>query len=287
MTKKTPSPRDFERLSAYLDGQTTSKESAKIENRLKTDLVFRQAHQELRQIRALLQLTPRLRAPRNFFVTPEMVGARAPQPSRMVPLFSWASAVTSILFIVLVMGNFWRSNLGGSLPSDAPMAAEVMLAEEAPPVLEAAPMAAEADRPEAIADNTAGQAAPEAAPKTLGAESEIVLEAPLAELQSAPNQEESAAAKAPAARTAEDETLAHQPDPGMTAQTPEEQPLTEVANSKAAPEADQADASPEVAEVEPPQNQPKPFVVHFALEIAVGVIALGFGIAAYGLHRQK
>jgi len=94
----TPSFRDVEQLSAFLDGQISRAEQARLEARLKADPALAAALEDLRQSRALLRRTPKRRAPRNFTLTPKMAGIRPPVP-RLVPALSWASAVAMLLFV--------------------------------------------------------------------------------------------------------------------------------------------------------------------------------------------
>ncbi len=118
-TPKSPTPRDIQRVSAYLDGQLSRSEKERLERRLKSDPALVAALEDLRQTRLLLRRTPQRRAPRNFTLTPRMAGVRPPVP-RLVPAFSWASAVAMLLFI-FTLGS---SLLGGlSLAAQAPMQA--------------------------------------------------------------------------------------------------------------------------------------------------------------------
>jgi anti-sigma factor RsiW len=95
----SPSFRDIEALSAYIDGQISARERTRLEIRLQSDQALTSALNELRQTRAILKRLPRRRAARNFTLTPGMAGIRPPVP-RLVPVFSWASAAAILLFIV-------------------------------------------------------------------------------------------------------------------------------------------------------------------------------------------
>ncbi len=95
---KSPSFRDIEAISAYLDGQISPSDGTRLEKRIQSNPALATALQELRQTRALLRHTPQRRAPRNFTLTARMAGVRPPVP-RLVPAFSWASAVAMLLFI--------------------------------------------------------------------------------------------------------------------------------------------------------------------------------------------
>lgn len=90
--------RDVENLSAFLDGQLSQAGKTRLESRLKTDLELTAALDELHRARAILRRTPQRRAPRNFMLTPKMAGIKPPIP-RLVPAFSWASAVAMLVFV--------------------------------------------------------------------------------------------------------------------------------------------------------------------------------------------
>lgn len=93
--------RDAELLSAYLDGRLSPSEASRLEARLSTDKNLKSTLEELRQTRALLRQLPQRRAPRNFRLTPKMVGIRPPEP-RGYPVFRFATALVALLFVVAV-----------------------------------------------------------------------------------------------------------------------------------------------------------------------------------------
>ena len=107
MTNKPLSSRDLENLSAYLDAQMTPNERRRLEEQLSGSPALQTALNELRQTRQMLRSLPRLKAPRNFTLKPEMVQARRR------PLFSWgafsfsaASALAALLLFVFFIGDF-------------------------------------------------------------------------------------------------------------------------------------------------------------------------------------
>jgi anti-sigma factor RsiW len=186
----TPSFRDMEQISAYLDGQISRSERTRLENRVKSDPALAAALKELRQTRKLLRSMHHMRAPRNFTLTPKMVGLRPPTP-RVVPALSWASAVAMVLFVCTLgtnlLGGFplgasapmmaaAPSGYGGGPAADATM--ELAMAEpatEAPvmgaPATEAPVMAAPATMAPAIAaPTTMALATEDIAPKTSATE---------------------------------------------------------------------------------------------------------------------
>ena len=68
---QTPSFRDVQQLSAYLDGQLKPSEAARLESRLQSEPGLASIFEELRQTRSLLRQLPQRRAPRNFTLTPK------------------------------------------------------------------------------------------------------------------------------------------------------------------------------------------------------------------------
>ncbi len=116
------SPRDWELLSAYLDRQLKPKQVSSLEARLSGDPVLSAALGELQRTRDALRSLPKMRAPRNFTLTPQMVGQRSPLRSRPVtrlaPIFGFASALATFLLVLVVIGDL----LGILTPSVKPVA---------------------------------------------------------------------------------------------------------------------------------------------------------------------
>ncbi len=112
------SPHDLDLLSAYLDQQLSPRQQAQIETRLKTDPILHGVYAELRRTRAVLRSAPRLRAPRRFTLTPTMVKARPGM--RIYPALGFASALASLMFILVVVGDL----LGLAGPALSPAAFE-------------------------------------------------------------------------------------------------------------------------------------------------------------------
>lgn len=140
--------RDVELLSAYLDGQLKPSDSARLESRLKSEPELVSVMDDLRAARNLLRRLPQRRAPRNFTLTPKMVGQNPPLP-RAYPLFRFATTIATLLLFFTFGLNFLAPQLaaapvggmggGGDVDSfsqEAPAAAEAM-ATEAPAATEA------------------------------------------------------------------------------------------------------------------------------------------------------
>lgn len=91
--------RDVEKLSAYLDGHLSPAESTRIESRLESDPELAAVFDELRKTRSMLRQLPQRRVPRNFTLTPKMVGRNPPLP-RAYPFFRLAGVVATLLFFI-------------------------------------------------------------------------------------------------------------------------------------------------------------------------------------------
>jgi hypothetical protein len=100
---KEINPHEMQMLSEYMDGQLPDKKRILLEKRLQSEPKLQETLGCLRRTSLMLKLLPVRRAPRNFFVTPEMVGKR--EPVRLFPAFRLASALASLLLIVVFAGD--------------------------------------------------------------------------------------------------------------------------------------------------------------------------------------
>jgi hypothetical protein len=106
--KRTISPRDYQLLSEYVDDQLPVSQKTRLEKRLQAEAELRKALEELRQTKALLSNLPRMKAPRNFTLTPQMVGKKAAQPQpvyRWIPVFQYATVFATFLLILVLAGD--------------------------------------------------------------------------------------------------------------------------------------------------------------------------------------
>jgi len=97
--------RDLELLSSYLDGQLKPSDSARLEARLSADPNLRAVLDDLRAARGLLRQLPMRKAPRNFTLTPKMVGKNPPLP-RAYPAFRFVTTLASLLLFFTMGLNF-------------------------------------------------------------------------------------------------------------------------------------------------------------------------------------
>lgn len=107
MTKPI-SQRQWEALSAYLDGELNPKERERLEGQLRSRIELQESLDELRRTRQVLRKTPRRKAPRNFTLTPSMVGS----PSLSNQAVGWfttlrfSSALASLLLVLVLLSDF-------------------------------------------------------------------------------------------------------------------------------------------------------------------------------------
>lgn len=90
--------RDVEFLSAYLDGQLSQSESARLESQLSSDKSLRLVLEDLRVARAVLRQLPRRRAARRFTLKASNPRTQAPEPRASMAL-RFAGVVASLLFL--------------------------------------------------------------------------------------------------------------------------------------------------------------------------------------------
>jgi anti-sigma factor RsiW len=138
--------RDVEQLSAYLDGQLSPSDSARLKSRLTSDRPLASTLNALSESRALLRRLPHRRAPRNFLLTPKMVGQKPPLP-RTYPVFRFATALATILFALSFVTN-QVGRMAASAPAVAYGVGGGNAATEAP-MLEMAPAVQQATQPPA------------------------------------------------------------------------------------------------------------------------------------------
>ncbi len=128
MTRFPSSDRDLEQLSAYLDGNLSASDRAAFETRLTADPALQSALDDLRNIKTRLGALPVVRAPRNFALTPAMIGQSARRASTWLPALNFATAIAAVLFVAVVAGNVLGRSGTVSTAAPAP-AAEVSLGQ--------------------------------------------------------------------------------------------------------------------------------------------------------------
>ena len=138
--------RDIELLSSYLDGQLKPSEAARLESRLSTDRELRAVLDDMRSTRSLLRQLPARKAPRNFTLTPKMVGKNPPLP-RTYPAFRFVTALASLLLFFTMGVNYLVPQMASQPPAfgmgggGAPEVFSAQAPESTEPAVEEAPAA--------------------------------------------------------------------------------------------------------------------------------------------------
>jgi len=201
-----------ELLSAYLDGRLDAETQARLEAQLATDSKLQAELRALRRTVALVRELPQVPVPRNF-ILPQTAATR-PRPARparsrlawAAPLFTAATAIVSLLFVLtLVGGPLFIGAVGDWTSEPQP----VMLREAGAPkeATEHAPAEEEAqvERAPAAEEPTSEKPAAEEPPtESAGAESyaDTATEEAQSPVPAPPTEEPAVAPSVPATATA-------------------------------------------------------------------------------------
>jgi len=105
-------PRDLDRLSAYLDNQLSPAEKAGLEARLAGEPGLRSALTDLRVTVRLLRALPTVKPPRSFTLTAAQAEAvRRPRGLRLFPALRLATAFAAVALIFVLVVD-WSSSRG-------------------------------------------------------------------------------------------------------------------------------------------------------------------------------
>lgn len=175
-------------LSAYIDGALSPREQARLEAQLAQDADLRARLESLRRTVALVRGMPSVPAPRNFLLTPAMVRRPAPVVRRLAPALTFATAISGLLCVILLVGNLIAAGprgLGTAAPAPmiasegTPQALEAPFPEEG--LLSGAATATEAPAPEMRAWSEGTPSPVEAAPSPQDMGGGAATEPPLGE----------------------------------------------------------------------------------------------------------
>lgn len=92
--------KDYMLLSAYLDGELSTDRQADVQARLQADQAFKRAFEEFSYTKRLLAAMPRVRAPRNFSLTPARV-KKAVKKQVLQPVWGSVSALATLVLLVV------------------------------------------------------------------------------------------------------------------------------------------------------------------------------------------
>jgi len=298
-------------LSAYLDGQLSASERARLESQLAADPALQAELEALRQTVALVRDLPPVPVPRNFILpqtaaTPRPVSPARPRRTWVAPLLTATTAVVSLLFVLVLAGDLWLSGMGGRAFAPAvepPVEVEAPVEEVAlasPTVSEKLEVEATVEVEKIVVE---GEAIEEEAPLAPTASPSTVAPAPLAPTAPAvmevpPPSEQAAAGGGPAEEPAVAPTVTPAPTavleeaPDGTKPTPSSE-ISEATEALPPPAEDEElelmepqiralRVGPEGEETETGQIPPWRL-----LEATLGLIALGLMVATVWAWRAR
>lgn len=126
---KRLSPKAFEALSAYMDGQLNAEEAQKLEAQLSRSIELKQAYDRIKAMRSTVRALPQHKAPRNFILT-RAEAAEAKRGRNWTRAFGFAFSMCMV-FLVAVFGYGGLQNNLFMAKQAAPMAAESLMADTA------------------------------------------------------------------------------------------------------------------------------------------------------------
>lgn len=161
------SDKELEVLSAYLDGEINRKERERIESRLSQDKGLQEIYEQLRNNRAVMRSLPQLRAPRDYTLTPEMVG-QVLEPRQLFPVFRLATVLATVLLILFLFGDFYLVRYPPAIARISLQSMEAGEQIQAPAVVESElyeSQAPEALLPEVVEEMPVEEEVPESEPR--------------------------------------------------------------------------------------------------------------------------
>ncbi len=274
--------REWEALSAYLDGELLPREQVRLEKILQERQNLRAALIELRRTRGLLRNQPAIRSPRNFTLTPGMAGVH---PVKRTVTWTFnsmrlASVLASALFVLVILTDVF---IGSRASKGLPMTADTQgLQEFSQPVEEAAVEEAPATTQENLEPPMAMQVETESEIVIYGTgtpEAGMTMAMPpsmdLAAKSAYPSAEEPPAAYPAVAEPRAAAPLEAYPGSGTTAQV-EEAPMAESVMAIEAGEAETVEGS---------EASPGFWTIWRIFEIGLVVIGIITGVFAFYLRR--
>jgi len=133
MMKPQLTPKDWQLLSEYLDGQLAQRDQAKLEQRLKKQPELQNALTEMRQMRQVLRAVPRKKVPHNFTLTHNMVAEQQQSTGFLhwIPALSLSSALATLILVVSLLLGGTPALSGAARVTEAPAQPQALLAPKA------------------------------------------------------------------------------------------------------------------------------------------------------------
>jgi hypothetical protein len=129
--------RELELLSTYLDGELRPADRQALEARLMAEPELCERLENFRKAKIIVGHLPRLRAPHNFTLTPEMVTVRQKKAQPFAATMQLATALAAVLLVVSFGAEFLITNrpLATRQMADEPMMEAAMAKAEPVPLI--------------------------------------------------------------------------------------------------------------------------------------------------------
>jgi hypothetical protein len=277
--------RELELLSAYLDGELQPDLHQTLAARLGAESDLRERLENLRKVKLTVGYLPRLRAPHNFTLTPEMVIVRSQKKQPFVASLRLATALAAVMLMVMfsveflfTSGPLARTRMGAESVMEAAMVFDE--AEPEPLIVWGVPGAGGADERHF---GMGGDAAVMEAP-VMGESLPVELEVAVEEESEYPSEEEIPPAEEPelmleSAAMPEAEEASE--DRQMTSGIDKELPILGI-NAEEGGEIISRYADTFTEEI----TQPTWRLIVRVLQIALGAILVGGGLAWWIIKRH-
>jgi len=135
MNNKNRRNKELNMLSAYLDNELNPGDRRRLEKQLDSEPALRERLDNLRRTKIVLGRLARLKAPRNFTLTPEMVTVHRKKAKPVFTFLKLASSFAAIMLVLLVGMELILGGIGvrEQLASEVPvMEADTVAAEATP-----------------------------------------------------------------------------------------------------------------------------------------------------------
>lgn len=96
--------KDYSMISAYIDGRCSANEKISVERLLESDADYLKTVAEFSRSKKMLKAIPRVKAPRNFTLSPAMAPQK-PQRFFLAPMLNYAALAAVVLFVFLFAGS--------------------------------------------------------------------------------------------------------------------------------------------------------------------------------------
>jgi len=142
MNNRRLKDKDWQIISAYLDGQLTEKQEMAFEIRLTQETELRDALRQIQWTKSVLRKAPRRKVPHHFILTQQMAVEAKRRKNRVIRQYGLVSGIASLTFLILAgfqLLPYFKMGMAPNLamaPKEALMEEPMMMEAEAVEELE-------------------------------------------------------------------------------------------------------------------------------------------------------